>query len=107
MGSIARRYRAERFIEEFEQSYVNSQSLKPGMRLEVVRLGLGYEEGGSEQVKLFLVLRDEQGSEHEVGLDTPFDPEHDRDDDLIERVAGDLVLTEDQARQRLKKADLL
>ena len=107
MGSTSRAARAERYIKEFDDDYIKTASLKAGIKLEVVRLGLGQEEGHAEQVKLYVVCKDEAGKEHTLDIDMVFDPEYDHGVDMLERVANHLGIPEDEAKERLKKAKLL
>lgn len=107
MGSASKEARAKRYIEEFDSDYIKTANLKVGMKLEVVRLGLGQEEGNSEQVKLYVVCKDEKNKEHTLDIDVVFDPEYDGGVDMIERVAAHLEISEAEAKQRLQKVKLL
>jgi hypothetical protein len=106
MGSISRKRRADRYIQEFEAYHVRRCPIRPGMRLNVVSLNLAQEEGNYEQVKLYVQVEDEQGVRHALDMGPVFDPEYDYGTDLVERVMHQLGIPKRIALSRLRRADL-
>ncbi len=106
MGQICRINRAQRFVTEFGNDYVARSHFRPGQKLTVKEVRLTMRESTEEVVEC-LILEDETGETQEVEIPgVCFDPESWSSDETMDQVAADLDLTEDDARQRIAKADL-
>ncbi len=107
MGQVAYMERSDRFIREFGTDYVSRSLLQPGDVLTVKSTGLGQSDLGQD-VRQYVLVTDAQGREHELAFeDIIFSPDVDEDeDDTVARLSMNLDITEQEARARVKKAQL-
>ena len=108
MGQISRMNRAGRFITEFSADFCKGVG-EPGEAITIEEIFLTSLEGHGEEVVLCYRLKGANcGAPFTlICPDFLFDPEYDNGEDLVERVAANLNISEEEARERLKKANLL
>jgi hypothetical protein len=106
MGSISRGNRCERFIAEFNDDIIKYFDFPVSDGGPIVSIGLGQHDV-FEMVFLYVRLKMPSGEYEFMDPDIIFDPECPDDDDLVESVKRYCHDDEDEARQRLEKADLL
>jgi len=103
MGSIVRSNRCERFIAEFSDDIIKHVDLPAGV---IHKVWLDSHDV-FEMVFLYVELKFSSGEYIFMDPNILFDPEGPDEDDLIESVKPYCHDDEDEARQRLEKADLL
>jgi hypothetical protein len=108
MGQIARMNRAFRFQVEFERDFVARSQFKVGQVLTVKDVGIGSRDGSGEEVIEWVRVQDEDGVEHTLETDRGvlFDPEYGDREDTVDLQKQELKIDAEEARKRLKKADL-
>jgi hypothetical protein len=108
MGQISRMNRAYRFQVEFEKDFVARSQFKIGQVLTVKNVGLGSRGGSGEEVIEWVQVQEESGVEHTLETDRGilFDPEYSDREDTVDLLKQELKIDAEEARQRLKKADL-
>ncbi len=108
MGQIARMNRAYRFQVEFEKDFVARSQFKVGQVLTVKDVGIGSRDGSGEEVVEWVRVQDEAGVEHILETDRGllFDPECSDQEDAVDLLKRELKIDIEEARERLKKADL-
>jgi hypothetical protein len=107
VGQITRMNRAKRFIKEFGKDILAQNTLKVGTKLTVRKVALGRWERDASVVTYY-VLEDEDGTQYEFNDGgVLFDPEYGDLEDTAHGLAGLLGISEKQAEQRLRRADLV
>lgn len=98
--------RADRFVKAFEGLVPEAGGLKPGDKLEVVSIGLAYED--LHGVGPSVTFRRPDGRHVTVAVGHPyFDPDYPGLDGRLEWRPGCFNITEDECRERLQKVGLL
>ena len=103
MGSATRSSRGKRFIEEFNEDFVEKINFKASF---IESQGLGSNEG-DQLIRFYVRIRFENGTAEEFCLDhICYDPDWDTDD-AVDVLVSNLDISAEQARRRLDRAELL
>ncbi len=103
MGSLSRMNRCERFVEEFKDDALRRFGWPENPSVVSSSLGVDYEE---ECVRFYLMFRWNE-REEEVCLDQVFYYPENFEDDTVRMVVDYFEIEQDQAIERLKKAQLI
>lgn len=103
MGDSSSMDRASRFIQEFSDDYAKALGLKSK---NVISQGLGQDDTYLF-LAVFAEIKTTGGREEVMVCGTQFELDHLGDDEIVALVAGSIEISEDEARERLLKAEII